>query len=446
MRRAVVVSLGVVALLIAGAVAAYVVYKTRVEEHSVQGSSTVEFVTTAAPKPPHIRGSIEWPNFGNGWNQPRVGPSVTLKLPFRVDWVAGGSSLLEFPPALGYKRLFLANAHGDLMAYSTASGKRAWVVHEKRCTAASPAVNRYEGGTVYEAFLQREPCKSRKADGEIIAVSAGTGDVRWRKKMGPSETSPLLVGNHLYVGDWRGKVYELDARTGKTLWTFSTRGAIKGAIAYSGGHLYAGSYDGHVYALNAKTGKLLWRASSDQRLFGRGRFYSTPAVAYGRVYIGGTDHTVYSFGAKTGKRRWSYVTGGYVYGSPAVWNRRVYVGSYDQWFYALDAATGKLVWRFHANGPISGSANVVDGVVYFATLKGRTYGLDTRTGKLLWSFHDGKYAPLTTDGKRVFLLGYGKVYGLLPKVTAKPKKRAAAAGGAARRARTAKQRSRRSGG
>jgi outer membrane protein assembly factor BamB len=203
--------------------------------------------------------------------------------------------------------------------------------------------------------------------------------------------------------------------------------------------VYAGSYDGHVYALNAKTGRLLWRASSDRRLFGSGRFYSTPAVAYDRVYIGSTDHTVYSFGATSGKRRWSYVTGGYVYGSPAVSDDRVYVGSYDHWFYALDAATGRLVWRFHANGPISGSANVIDGVVYFATLEGRTYGLNASSGKLLWSFADGKYAPLTTDGTRAFLLGYGKVYGLLPKVSATTKK--PAAGGSARPAQTAKQRS-----
>jgi outer membrane protein assembly factor BamB len=110
------------------------------------------------------------------------------------------------------------------------------------------------------------------------------------------------------------------------------------------------------------------------------------------------------------------VTGGYVYGSPAVWNRRVYVGSYDGYFYALDAATGQRIWRVKANGPISGSANVVDGIVYFATLKGRTYALDSRSGKVLWTFHDGKYAPVTTDGKRVFLLGFGKAYGLLPKV------------------------------
>lgn len=436
MRRAVVVSLAVLVLLIAGAVAAYVVYKTRIQVHSVQGSSTVEFVTTAAPKAPRIRGAIEWPNFGNGWNQPRVGPSVTLRPPFRVDWVAGGNSLLEFPPALGYKRLFVANAHGDLIAYSTSTGKRAWVLHENRCTASSPAVNRFEGGTVYEAFLQREPCKSRKADGAIVAVAAGSGNVRWRRTIGPSETSPLLVGNRLYVGDWRGNVYALDSRTGKPIWSFATRGAIKGAIAYSNGHLFAGSYDGHLYALNAKNGRLLWRASSDARLFGRGRFYSTPAVAYGRVYVGATDHTVYSFGAKTGKRRWTYVTGGYVYGSPAVWNGRVYVGSYDQWFYALDAATGKLVWRVHTNGPISGSANVIDGVVYVATLKGRTYGLRAKDGKLLWSFADGKYAPLTTDGTRAFLLGYAKVYGLLPR----------ASGAAGRHARTAKPRSHRSAG
>jgi outer membrane protein assembly factor BamB len=160
--------------------------------------------------------------------------------------------------------------------------------------------------------------------------------------------------------------------------------------------------------------------------------------------VGATDHTVYSFGASSGKRRWTYVTGGYVYGSPAVWNGRVFVGSYDGWFYALDAATGKRVWRYRTNGPISGSANVIDGVVYVATLKGRTYGLDTRNGKLLWSFHDGKYAPLTTDGKHAFLLGYGKIYGLLPKVSARAKKHAGA--GSARRARTSKRRSHRSAG
>ena len=410
-----------IVLLGAGAIVGLILYRNHLSR-SIQGSSTVEFVPTEAPKAPHIRGAIEWPNFGNGPEETHVGPSVAMKPPFHRDWVAGGASLLEFPPAIGYHRLYFANGSGNLLAYNTKTGKRAWAYRTKRCVAATPAVGRYDGGTVYEAFLGVHPCNNKKAkNGLVVAVSAGTGKPRWTRTIGPTETSPLLVGADLYVGDWRGKVYDLNPRTGETRWSFKQRGAVKGAIAYNANRVFAGSYDGHVYALNAKTGKLVWRASADARLFGHGRFYSSPAIAYGRVYIGSTDHKVYSFGATTGKRRWSYKTGGFVYGSPAVWNGRVYVGSYDHWFYALDAATGKRVWRFKANGPISGSATVLDGVVYFATLKGKTFALDSRNGKLLWSYKDGKYAPMSTDGTHAFLFGFGKVYGLLPHVTPKPR-------------------------
>ena len=135
-----------------------------------------------------------------------------------------------------------------------------------------------------------------------------------------------------------------------------------------------------------------------------------------RVYIGGTDGRVYSFGASSGKLRWSYDTGGYVYASPALWRERVLIGSYSGSFYALDAATGDVKWRFQANGPISGSATVLRGLVYFATLKQQqTYALDAATGRLVWSFPDGKYSPVVADRQRLYLVGYTRIYGLLPR-------------------------------
>jgi len=168
--------------------------------------------------------------------------------------------------------------------------------------------------------------------------------------------------------------------------------------------------------LRASDGKPIWRAQSARDWFGRhGTFYSTPAVAYSRVYLGSTDGHVYSFGERSGKLRWSYRTGGFVYGSPAVWNGRVFVGSYDDTFYALNAATGAVIWRFHANGPISGSATIVDGIVYFATLHRRTYGLDARTGKQLWTYPDGAFTPVVTDGNRLYVVGWGKVYAFSPR-------------------------------
>ena len=410
-RRAIVAA---VILLLGGFSVAFVLYRQHLS-HSVHGSSTVEFQPAQAPKAPRVRGAIEWPQFGYGSVRTHVGPSGAVRPPFSVQWVAGGSSLLEFPPAIGYGRLFLANGAGQLLALDTRSGLRGWTLKTGRCVASSPAVGREEFGTVYASFLARLPCgNTQRADGEVVAVSVGTGALRWRTSIGPTETSPLLNGHSLYVGDWNGIVYALNTRNGRVRWTFKTGGAVKGGAAISANRLFIGSYDGHLYALNPSNGRLIWRGSSDQRLFGHGTFYSTPAIGYGRVYIGSTDGRVYSYGASTGKRRWSYATGGYVYGSPALWNNRVLVGSYDHYFYALDAATGNRLWRFHTDGPISGSATVINGIAYFATLTGRTYGLNTRTGRQAWSFHDGKYASVTTDGKRLFLLGYAKIYGLVP--------------------------------
>jgi outer membrane protein assembly factor BamB len=388
----------------------------RHQSADVRGSSTVEFVPEEPPSPPPAvkPQGIVWPFFGYSEPQRRFVRSG-LRPPFRRLWVFRAHDLLEFPPAIAYGRLYIADNDGDFYSLVAKSGRVRWRRRLHRCTAASPAV---AGGLVFQTFLNPNPCNSDRTDvpGMVTAYDARTGRLRWRRLIGPTETSPLVAGGSVYVGDWRGTVYALAARTGRVRWTYQTGGAVKGAAALAGGRLYVGSYDHHVYSLDARTGKLIWRASAQARLGSQGTFYSTPAVAYGRVYIGSTDGKVYSFGAASGKLRWSQSTGGYVYGSPAVWQRRVFVGSHSGSFYALDAATGDVVWEFAAGGRISGSATVLGRFVYFSTLDGRTYALDRRTGRRVWSFPDGKYTPVVADSarKRVYLVGYTRLYALAP--------------------------------
>jgi outer membrane protein assembly factor BamB len=386
---------------------------------SVRGTTT-EFDPQQIVSPPQpSAGSLISPMFGGEPQHLHVGVGK-LRPPFKRDWVTGGTSLVEFPPAIGFHYLYYASLNGNLIAVSARNGRRLWTVHVGRCEAASPALNRLGRGSVFETFLNREPCapgSAPKGDGELLALAAGPShSVRWRKSLGPSETSPLLVGDRIYVGDSFGRVYCLRSVDGKALWTFQAGGAVKGAVAYDRGRIFFGAYDGELYALRANDGKPIWRAQSNRDwIGGHGQFYSTPTVAYSRVYLGSTDAHVYSFGEQSGKLRWSYRTGGFVYGSPAVWRHRVFVGSYDHTFYAFDAATGALLWKFRANGPISGSATVVDGVVYFATLKRRTYGLDALTGKEVWTYPDGAFTPVVTDGKRLYVVGWAKLYAFSPR-------------------------------
>ena len=393
-----------------GLAAAYAL-NLRSQERDVRGSPTVEFIPLELPPPKPVEPGVLWPMWGYDGARRRVASGVSLAPPFRTVWRFRARSLVEYPPAIAYGRLFFANNDGVVFAISAKTGKRAWKFESNRCQAMSPAVDDH---VVYATFLNRPPCNATGSalDGEVAAFTAGSGRVVWRKTIGPSESSPLVERGSVYVGDWNGRVYRFAAADGRLLWSFQADGKVKGGVAKSGGRIYFGTYGHKVYALNASTGKLVWTAEAQPRFGSMGNFYATPAVAYGRVYIGSTDGKVYSFGATSGALRWSQSTGGYVYSSAAVWRRKVYVGSYSHWLYCLDAATGDVRWRFLANGPISGSPTIVAGRVYFATLNERTYALDARTGREVWTYPDGKYTPVVADSDRLYLTGYARLYGL----------------------------------
>jgi len=404
---------GAVVLLVAAGLIAYALYRKH-EGRDIRGSS-VEFVTTQEDKSkPNL--STPWPmyRFDSSREGLAVGVPADIHPPLEAKWFFRGKSLIEFPPSVAYGNLYFANSLGSLYAVKITRVRAQWVYRTGRCTAATPAVADH---LVYMTFLNKPPCNATRSglDGELVALDADTGKVRWKVTMAPTESSPLVAGGLVYVGDWSGKVYALNAKSGRVVWTYQTGDKVKDGLAYAGGRVFFGSYDTHVYALSARTGKLIWKSGAQQRLGATGTFYSTPAVAYGRVYVGATDGKMYSFGATSGKLRWSHGTGSYVYASPAVWNRTVYAGSYDGTFYAFDAATGDVRWQFKTAGPISGSAVVINGVVYVSCFGGRTYGLDARTGKVLWLFKRGRYAGVVADTVRLYAVGYGRIFAFFPK-------------------------------
>jgi outer membrane protein assembly factor BamB len=383
----------------------------------VLGSSTVEFVPREPrdlPRTATQTAPAEWPTYGRSAARLRVDPGNPLRPPFRLTWTFAGRSLLEFPPALADGRLYVPTFAGRLVALEPATGRVLWRYASKRCTWGTPAVS---GGIVYETFLLVSPkCDpGRDPRGELIAFGGTNGRIRWRVRLPATESSPLVLGKLVVVGDWSGAVTAFDAKTGTRRWRFVAGGAVKASIAAAGGSVYVGAYDGRLYALDARTGRLRWRAASRSFLGRHGAFYSTPAVAYNRVYVGSTDGSVYSFGAETGRLRWRRRTGGYVYSSPAVWRRRVFVGSYDGRLYALDAASGAIRWAFDAGGRISGSPSVIGNVVYVSTLGERTFALDAASGRKLWEFGDGKYSPAVADRTHLYLVGYERLFAFVPR-------------------------------
>lgn len=337
-----------------------------------------------------------------------------LDPPLHVGWKFHDGALLEFPPVIYDNTLYFEDADGSAKAVSTTDGHVLWQRKVGTLAAASPALD-IAHKLVFFTLLSRSPGARAPGNGAVVALSMNTGKVVWSHPLpAGSESSPLVHGLSVFLGDQSGTVYSLRTYDGHLNWTFQASGAVKGGVAFAHNTIYFGDYGAHVYAVNAADGQEIWSAG------GGATFYSTPAVAFGRVYIGSTSGTVYAFWANSGATSWTASTAAYVYASPAVADvpglgPTVYIGSYDGHFYAYNADNGDLRWSHPAGGRIDGSATVLGNVVYYSDLgSNTTAGLDLRTGQQVFSFPDGEFSPVITDGKVVFLIGYSTIYQMLP--------------------------------
>jgi outer membrane protein assembly factor BamB len=357
-----------------------------------------------------------WPFYGYNLGRTRFFPhGRKFDRPLRVGWKFQDGALLEFPPVIYNNTLYFEDANGWAKAVRTTNGHLLWQRRVGTLAAVSPALD-IRHKLAFFPLLSVSPGASEPGNGRVVALAMKSGKVVWSHPLpAGSESSPLVHGLSVFLGDQDGTVYSLRTYDGHLNWTFQASGGVKGGVAFAHDTIYFGDYGAHVHAVDAATGQESWSAS------GGDSFYSTPAVAFGRVYAGSTSGDVYAFWANSGAQAWSASTGAYVYASPAVADvprvgPTVYIGSYDGTFYAYDAYSGGIRWSHSAGGRIDGSATVLGNVVYYSVLgSNTTAGLNLRTGQQVFSFPDGEFSPVITDGKVVFLIGYSTIYQMLPR-------------------------------
>ena len=347
-----------------------------------------------APELPLYDQRRQSPQYGGGPERTRYVPAVRVPPPSGPPaWTWESLTLLEFPPAVKNGLVVIGNNSGRVYGLDATTGTIRWARHTHANIAATPAM---AGNYVLMPSM----------NGKVTAYRRGDGAPLWTFSTGgsPVETSPLTVGEEVYVGDHAGRLYSLAIRTGAVRWTYQAPGAIKGSAAQSGDTVIVGDYAGGVQAVRRADGTAAWRSAAGQR------FYGGPAVSDGVAVIGDVGGAVLGLDVATGRTLWRHGTGSYVYASPAVARGTAFIGSYSGRFEALDLRTGAVRWSFDAGYRISGSATVVGDVVYFAPLVPAgaaryTWGLDTATGGKRFQTGDGLYSPAVAAGTTLYLVG-----------------------------------------
>lgn len=140
---------------------------------------------------------------------------------------------------------------------------------------------------------------SNPGESLLTRISAPALELLWARNLsGGVASSPTVSGGHVYVGDWAGREWSLDAGTGALLATADLGSTyapqcnpavlgITSAATVSDGMLYVAGGDDSFYALDAETLAVVWKTwMGDNSETGGYYGWCSPAVANGTVLQG----------------------------------------------------------------------------------------------------------------------------------------------------------------
>jgi outer membrane protein assembly factor BamB len=327
-------------------------------------------------------------------------------------------------PTIADSTVFVGSSDGRLYALDLRTGRERWHFDAGAAVTSSPAVT--ETAVYFGTY-----------DEHFLAVDRRTGSLLWRRAAGPVmalpwghesgdryTSSPAIAGQTVVFGAGDGQVYAVDASSGRVRWKAATGGRVRSSPAISDGMVVVGSFDGCIYAFDLATGTRRWRyATEGAGLFSgdfgfdRRSIQSSPAIAQGVAFVGARDGFVYAVNVADGKLRWRFDHKiSWIIGSPAVADGVVYAGSSDAHFVqALDAAAGREIWRTMVGVPVWSSPSVAGDQLIVGDGAGRIHLFDRRDGKEIAAFHTGSQvfsSPVVAGQLAVVGSADGGVYAL----------------------------------
>lgn len=254
---------------------------------------------------------------------------------------------------------------------------------------ASPVT---DGSTVY-VFTKKDRLSAIDFDADGRATTLWTFPDRDNPKqknirLEAVYTTPVLDGDRLYLGSYKGEVMALSAADGELIWRDTAiHGGIVGGPVLDGDVLLFGTTENRLYALNKADGTTAkgWPAGG----FNTGApVWASPVVSDGIAYIATMRGEVRAIRMADRTDAWPepFTIPGAIVSLRLLGDSRLFVAGLNRSVNILDTATGKAVTpMFQASDWVWNTPAFHDGVAYFGDFGGKVYALDITTGKTLWT-------------------------------------------------------------
>jgi len=225
-------------------------------------------------------------------------------------------------PATGDGIVVVGDYDGQLIALDQTNGTKKWEFNG--------ANDRYIGSALVSDGMVYAP----NSDHYLYALDT-EGNLEWKfEGTGPNWSKPLADENMVYLASMDHNFYAFDkdfsqddlenAKDGsKTLltkakWSIDLEMAVVGDPVLDDGVAYVVTIEGRLFAIDVKSEKLLWSFNNNGNL---GAVWSTPVVTDEAIFVGDADGNIHAVDVLDGSALWPspFSAGGKVVGSGAAY-------------------------------------------------------------------------------------------------------------------------------
>jgi outer membrane protein assembly factor BamB len=305
-----------------------------------------------------------------------VEPSGSSSAPPQV-WRSKASRRFTGRLVLAGETIYGGGMDRKVVAVDLATGQQRWTSRLGGIIGGGVVVG---GDTVFAATTRPE--------GKVSALEGTAGRRVWRTTTGPVNAPLALIGTTLVAENQKGEVFALNAVTGDIRWRRKLGVARIPAVAGDSGTLIVATVDS-LFRVNLTGGKVVRRVGSPGAIV-------APWIRHAGLLIGGTtDSLVVAVDPDSLVTRWRVVLDAPVLSSPASVGDTVFAVSRRGSLYRIgpgQAPEAQRVAELH--WPVTAPVSIVDGLVLLGGADGtlralRTDGTEAWRLQLRWPVEVG---------------------------------------------------------
>jgi len=339
----------------------------------------------------------------------RTGPDLLAAITSMSDWRFlstvkwGRPKTMMVPQPLSDREIWEIGAFLRQSSLYAAIGKKDSIAASSAFQTVSPSMLRSSTESDWLQYSGDYLGHRHTSKAQINRQNVHNMRLAWAAQLpsdgGYQESSPIVVGDRLFVTEPPEGVTALDAKNGAVLWQFHRAvpagipnccGAPNKGVAVLGKNVYVGTFDGHLLALDAATGRMVWDVEVADWHEGF-TITAAPMAIDDRIVIGiaggdfGVRGFLAAFSAVDGKQQWKF----YTVPGPGEPGNETWTG--DTWRHggastwvtgAYDPALGLIYWGTGNPDPVFNPKRRPGTNLYTCSV----IALDAVAGRLRWYY------------------------------------------------------------